>query len=405
MNERELISRLEDAVPTVPTVFHNAMLSAFAQIQEQEARENNVIEMPSRPRGKMKRRTAAIILIAALLMAGAAVATAVMPKVLSTFWGKDVTVREDFPDRVKSDVTEVMVGDCRVRIEEAVYDGVSLYVTYSVRNMSVERMMGAHFRGTSDGDRLLTEEDLEEMSTWEVGNWHDGLWINGRDTDMPETAVIEVGGDEPGEVLVSSMYHLGLSGIVLEGDTRIALPIGKRQHWDFETYQTLPRDEDGGLKEPEEGCVVFYLNADGLDVERIKDGPVSLWPGGTQVWTAEATFTPVKLYLTLNYHVPDEQVEAYKQAMGSDGFYLDGRLVYPYSALDVANDWIGSFALVDAEGHLVGDKSSNYDGCYSMGDAMCQYIFPYVDEYPSPLYVAPLVNDTPDMARKVLVRE
>ena len=402
MNEHELTERLEEAVQDVPPIFHNAMLGAFAQIQEQQAQESNIVKQ-AHP--GFKKRTAAIILIAALLMVGVAVAAALMPTILTTFWGNDVTMREDFPSRVQSDITEVMSGDCRVRIEEAVYDGVSLYVTYSVRNMSVDHMMGTHFREAPEGVRQLVEEDYEEIRSWEAGYWSDRLWINGKDTDMPETAVIELGGDEPGEYVVSNMYHIGLMGIVLDGQARISLPIGKKQVWDYETYQTLPKDEDGGVLEPEEGCVTFYVSAEGLDIERVKDGSVSTWSDGTEVWTAEATFTPIKLYLTLNYRVPDELVEAYKQAMGSDGVYWEGKLMYPYSAIDVATDWIYDLVLTDEQGSLIDAKPNGYDGYYGSGDTVCYYIFPYMDEYPSPLYVAPLVNGAPDMTRKVLVRE
>ena len=400
MNEHELIDRLEEAVQDVPPIFHNAMLDAFAQIREQEAQDT-----VRQTHTGFRKRTAAIILIAALLMVGGAVAAALMPKILTTFWGQDVTMRDDFPGRVQSDVTEVMIGDCRVRIEEAVYDGVSLYVTYSVRNMSVDRMMGTHFREAPEGVRQLVDEDWEEIRSWEAGYWSDRLWINGKDTDMPETSVIELGGDEPGEYVVSNMYHIGLMGIVLDGEARISLPIGKKQVWDYETYQTLPKDEDGGVLEPEEGCVAFYVSAEGLDVERVKDGPVSTWPDGTEIWTAEATFTPIKLYLTLNYHVPDELIQAYRDEMGSDGFYYDGRLVYLYSALDVAEDWIYDLVLTDEQGSLIDARPSNYDGYNGSGDTVCNYIFPYMDEYPSPLYVAPLVDGKPDMSRKVLVRE
>ena len=402
MNENELIERLEKDVQDAPSIFHNAMLGAFEQIQEQAIRENNITK-PSYSR--FKRRTTVGILIAALLMVSVALAAALVPNILAVFWGDDVIMSKEFPSQVQSDIVEITVGDCRVRIEEAVYDGVSLYVTYSVRNMSVDHLMGTHFREAPEGVRQLVEEDYEEIRSWEVGYWSDRLWINGKDMDMPETAVIELGGDEPGEYVVSNMYHIGMMGIALDGEARISLPIGKKQVWDYETYQTLPRDADGGIREPEEGCVTFYVSAEELDVERVKDGPVSLWPDGTEVWTTEASFTPIKLYLTLNYHIPDEQVEAYKQAMGSDGFYYEGKLVHTYSALDVAHDWISSFTLTDAEGNLTDVEFSIYDGCYAMKDTICQYIFPYMEEYPSPLYVAPLVDGVPDMTRRVLVRE
>ena len=402
MNERELTNRLEQAVPEAPAVFHNAMLSAFAQIQEQEARENPIVELP-RPR--LRKRTAAIILIAALLVASVAMAAALAPRVLSIFWGRGVTMRDDFAARVQSDVVEEMIGDCRVRIEEAVYDGVSLYVTYSIRNMSVDRMMGTHFPQAPEGERQIVEEDWEEMRTWEAGDWHDGLWINGKEIDMPETAVVEMGGDEPGEVVVSNMYHIGFSGITLDGETRISLPIGKKQHWDYATRQSLPRDEDGGYLEPEEGCMSFYVSSEGLDVTQVEDGPVSVWPDGTEIRTAKAIFTPIKLYLTLDFHVPDALIESYKEEMGSEGFYWEDELVYPYSAMDVITDWVFDLVLTDAEGTIIDARPNGYDGYYGSGDTICWYVFPYMDEYPSPLYVAPMVGGKPDMTRKVLVRE
>lgn len=406
MNERELTNRLEEAVPEVPAVFHNAMLGAFAQIQEQEALEKQESGIVELPQPKLRKRTAAIILIAALLMASVAVAAALAPRILTVVWGRDATMREDFPARVQSDLAEITVGDCRVRIDEAVYDGRALYVTYSIRNMTVNRMMGRTDPEDPLNDkRYLMDTDYEELDTWEAHWWRDCLWINGRDTDMPMTTCWEIGGDEPGEYIVYLMYRLDTVGVELNGKTRIALPFGRDQHWDYETYQTLPKDEDGGVLEPEDGCIVFYIDTDVPGIERIKDGPVSVWPDGTEIWTAEATFTPVKLYLTLNYHVPDALIEAYKEEMGSDGFYSDGKLIYAYSALDVITDWVYDLTLADEEGHPIEVPLNGYDGYDGSGDTVCYYLFPYMDEYPSPLYVAPLKDGVPDMTRKVLVRE
>lgn len=404
MNEREWSSRLEQAVPEVPSVFHNAMLSAFAQIQEQEAEQGNAV-VQSR-QSKFRKRTAAIILIAALLMASVGLAAAFVPRILMTFWGDDVAMREDFPVRVKNDVAEQTIGDCRLRIEEAVYDGVSLYVTYSIRNMTVERMMGQ--RDPDDPlneTRYLMDEDYEEIYSWDAYWWRDCLWINGLDTDIPETTMWEEGGDEPGEYICFLMYNLSTIDVELSGNTRIALPFGRDQHWNYETAQTLPRDENGGLAEPDDGCIVFYVDADVPGVERVKDGPASTWPDGTTIWTKEAVFTPVKLYLMLNYNVPDALVEAYRQEMGSDGYYADGVLQFEYDAIDIVSEWVYRLALVDAQGNLIDAQPNNFDGLAAWGTMLCRYVFPYMEEYPSPLFIAPLEDGKPDMTRKVLIRE
>lgn len=46
-----------------------------------------------------------------------------------------------------------------------------------------------------------------------------------------------------------------------------------------------------------------------------------------------------------------------------------------------------------------------YDGYDSSGDTVCYNLFPYMDEYPSPLYVAPFKDGVPYMTRKVLVKK
>lgn len=409
MNEREWTDRLEQAVPEVPSVFHNAMLGAFAQIQEQEAQErqpeqeHKIVELP---RPGIKKRTAAIILIAALLMASVAVAAAFVPRILSTFWGDDVTMREDFPGRVKNDVAEITVGDCRVRIEEAVYDGMALYVTYTIRNMTVDRMMGE--RDPDDPlneTRYLMERDYEERYTWDAYWWRDCLWLNGVDTDIPETDMWEEGGDEPGEYICFLKYNLSTIDVQLSGNTRVALPFGRDQHWNYEIFQTLPKDENGGALEPDDGCIVFYIDADVPGLERVENGPVSTWPDGTTIWTKEALFTPVKLYLTLNFNVPDELIDAYKEEMGSDGYYEDGVLMYEYNAIDIVSDWVHELALVDEQGNLIDAHPNNFDGIAGWGTTVCRYVFPYMEDYPSPLYVAPVENGKPDVSRKVLIRE
>ena len=403
MNEREFAERLEQATPEVPNVFHQAMLGAFAQISEQEQQERH----PSRPRRSLKSRTAAVILIAALLTATVAVAAVatLMPRAMSIFWGKDVAMQENFLEQVRYDVLEKTVGSCRIRIEEAAYDGASLYVTYSVRNADVERMLGISEPRHPEALRSLTVEDYEEIATWDATNWHDGLWINGQECDMVGTAIEMYGGDESGEYVVSSMYRMDMLGLDLHGQARIALPVGRNQKWHGDEYTPLPRDEEGNAIEPAEGCIVFYVDTDAPDAERIENGPVSVWPDGTEIWVSRAIFTPVKLYLTLNFNIPDALVEAYIEEQGSDGWYMDEEMLFHYSALDIASGWAYDLILTDENGVPVPMDLSRGDHDDGLGDHVSYKTFPYVETYPTPLYIAPKVDGKPDMTRKVLVRE
>ena len=63
----------------------------------------------------------------ALLRACAVPAAALMPRMSLPFWGSSVSMREDFPCRVRNDLAEIAVGDCHARIDEAVHDGMALY--------------------------------------------------------------------------------------------------------------------------------------------------------------------------------------------------------------------------------------------------------------------------------------
>lgn len=394
MNEREWSDRLEQAVPEVPQVFHNAMLGAFAQMAEEE-QKSKMVKLPGR---SLKRRTAAAILIAALLAATVAVAAALTPRVLTIFWGEQVSMREDFPEMVQYDVAEEMVGDCRVRIDEVVYDGVSLYVDYSIRNMTVEEMIGDPGEG-----RMLNMEEMEMLSQWEAGFWRSSLWINGQEIDMPNmSSGFMYGGDEPGEVLFSELYRLDQEGLVLSGLTRVAMPIGEKQP--FEKMMEMPRAEDGTMVEPDVGCLVFYVNSDVQGVTRVENGPHSIWEDGTEVWLESAVFTPIKLYMAIGYQIPQEAIEAKLEDNRSILEWGDETMWYSVSAID-ASPWVYDMMLVDGQGNAVDVRMDFADGFWSHGPVSSDYVFPYMEAYPSPLYLAPVENGVADMSRKVLVRE
>ena len=390
MNERELMNRLEEAVPEVPSVFHNAMLGAFAQIQEQEAQESKVVELPH---PKLRKRTAAVVLIAALFMASVALAAALMvPRVIDRFYGNDVAMRDDFPELVQSDVVEKTIGNCRVRLEEAVYDGVTLYFSYSVRNMEVDRLMGIEYPDDPPGyKRYLTiEEEEQEIYTWDAYLWRDSMWINGEEVDISAAVFDMEGGDEPGEYLSYHIYRLDMFGVELSGRTRITLPIGYDLRRDYDN-ERIPPDENGHIAEPEgDAALTFYVDADIKDLERVKDGPVSVWPDGTQARIVQAAFTPFRLYLSLACELSDEVRQTYPEGT-PDHF--------------IVPDLVRDMRLVDFSGTLV-TSSDRRDGySWTLENGISHLDFAYQDEYPSPLYLAPVIDGVADMTRKVLVKE
>lgn len=409
MNDRELSRRLEQALSDVPASFHNAMLGAFAQIQEEEQASGQTASTNARrpDRRPIRKRTAAVLLIAAMLTATVALAaTFITPRIVAFFWGEQAPVGEELSGLLRTNVAEETIGDCRVRVDEALYDGVMLYVTYSIRNMTVERMLGETDPIFEDDIRWLTEADAEEIRSWEAGYWADSVFINGLEYSIPGgTTDTTRGGDEPGEYVTTIRYDLSQLNIELRGTVRFGLPVGRRQNWTYEIYQALPKGENGGALEPAEGCVDFTFDADAPKVERVENGRHVVWADGTEVWVGSAAFTDARLYMTICYRVSDRALADYRERHGDVGRRDEnGTLTMPFDAVDAAAEWAYDLWPVDAEGRPVGDPRDTWLTDEGVGAESCLRAYPYAD-YPTPLYVAPVVNGVADLSRMIPVRE
>lgn len=406
MKDRKLNELLNETMPDVPDAFHQAMQNTLAQIVEEEDAASGIVTLHPH-NGGVKKKTAVVILVAALLLAMTTAALALLnPEVLRVIWGKDASMRANFPEQMQHDVSEVTVGDARVRLEEVIYDGVSLYTTYSIRDMTATELWGESFEGRKSESRFLRTEEYERISEMDVGWWTDGIWINGRRIGMPAmSGGDEVGGDEPGEIVYHSIWRLDQEDVYLTGKARVALPIGQR--WP-EWYKETPRNEDGTFQEPARNMMVFTIDADKVQgVNRTQPNVKTVCEDGVEIWAAEADFTPMKLYVTLNYTVPQYLIDDYCIAMGTDGWYNDeGKLMMAFGEFEVAEQWAYDFRMVDEDGNVLVDLPINsYDGCQGFGRNVIFYTFPYMDEYPSPLYIAPVQDGVADMDRKVLLRE
>lgn len=417
MTDKELKNLLEQDMPEVPDVFHCAMLDTLAQIAADEAQEapenqpeepieaeqtkeipDNIIPMPKKERRIGKRRMAAAILIAALLLASVAVAAVINPDVFSVLLGVRGSVPEEAQSLIQHNLAERTVDGFRLRVDEAAYDGSSLYILYSIRDMNSTTVMGEE---SADGKALwLTKKANEEAAQWPVGWWCDHLWINGQDVDMTQGSGGEYRpGSEPGEILYYELFRIDNAEMIIDGAARVTLPIGRR-----DSYSNLILLEDGTYAEPTEEILTFELNTDDLiGVSRTAPNEKTTFGDGTVAWVSRADFTPLRLYLTLSYDVPEAVLDAYKQAMGGDGYYDEnGKLMWPYTMIDVT-DWVYGMTLVDENGKPVFEGEG---GWYieAHGPEYAEYLFPFVEEYPSPLYLAPVEDGVADMTRKVLVR-
>ena len=198
------------------------------------------------------------------------------------------------------------------------------------------------------------------------------------------------------------LFRLDNENIALTGMNEITLPLGR-----WMPYEDMPQGERGELLPPEHDTLTFTLNADDLHgVTRITDGPKTIFPDGTAAWVSRADFTPIKLYLDIAYEISDEALAEYIQRMGSDGYYdEEGNLIYAYTQMDVASQWVYDLQLVDASGTPLELTYGYADGGQGMGPEQAFFVFPYMEEYPRPLYLAPVTEGEADMARAILVLE
>lgn len=391
MMDDKMKKLLGEDMPEVPDSFRAAMASAFDQMEERSRPKRNVPFWSLRGM-----RRAAVILAAVLILSTVAVAAIMAPRLVAIFWGDEVPTAEGIDQYLAHDLAQTQVGQYRVRVDEAIYDGVALYVQYSLRDMEATERLGQYNEKWDEWYLPETEDGQSPLASWPVGYWRDGFWIDGKDISMPGLSSDRmVLTETPGEVVYYAMYRLDQEDIWLSGKVKVSLPIGLKPNWTREETRAQ-YDEDGGMRLPEANVLTFELDCD-VPRKIIKDGQATNMPDGTQVWVSSAVFTPVKLYLTLNYTADEEGLARIIEETG-----IPEEFAGPYL---VMNDWAyGGLRLTDGSGKLVNVQYDIYDGCEGLGDEDILLVMPYAAEYPNPLYIAPLGdNGEPDMTRAVLI--
>lgn len=392
MKKYEFRDALEAAVPEASADFGYAVRQTIAELARNEV--GSETPLPMKPTVN-KRRVLTVVLAAALLVAAVATAATLLSR--NVF---DVTMG-DMPTNASAltqyNLAKETIGDAEITVKEAAYDGMTLYLVYSIRDTTATEQFGAVDKDTDE--RRLRQEDYERIEKLGVGWWWDNLWIDGKSVSMPNmSGGDDLPGEDPGEILYYMQYRLDQENMFLDGkDVEIALPVGERQ-----TADSLIRTEDG-LAKPEKGMVAFRMDCSSRD-QVTTETPNILKEGPR--WSAKVSkvvYSPIQMYVTLDWAVKPEVLEAFI-AENSDGYYENDVKLWDYDGLEICGGEIMSLKLVDKDGKPVFETTSGFYGCKGAGNDQAWYTFPYAEKYPDIMYLAPESDGELDMTQAIRVK-
>ena len=393
MNKRQTKHALQTFVPNPPAVFSQAMHSTLASIAQAEAQK----EAQSMKRMLTKRKIMMYVIVAVILIASVALAAVLLHN--NVFDYTMGTSPQNADTMLQENLAEQTIGNAQIKVTQAAYDGISLFITYSIRDLTAAEPLGVI--DTPSGMRLLTMEDYNTIANLGVGWWVDHIWIDGQSVDMPNmSGGIDVGTDTPGEILYSMLYRLDQEEVYLDGEVQISLPIGERQPLDS---LTIDRENNQTLM-PENGMVTFTLDCSARDgitqfqPEWQTDGP--RW----SAMVSEAVFTPIQTYVTVDWAVHDDEMQAYITENGEGYADEDGNILWKYNGYDVVGIEVQSLQLVDENGVPVFDSMEGFYGNQGVGPNQAWFTFPYMETIPDPLYMAPTINGMIDMQYALRIR-
>ncbi len=394
MKKRIPNQTIPSSLPAPPEVFAKAMRETLQGIVQAEAQKEN------QPMQKhfTKRRVLLYVIIAVLLVSGVAIAAALLT---GTVFDYTLGVTpENAQSMIKYDLADETIGDAEVKITEAAYDGMSLFVAFSIRDLSASEPLGTY--DEPSGMRLLTESDYEYINDLGVGWWVDHIWIDGKPIDMPAmSSVMDVATETPGEILYSMLFRLDQEEIYLSGNSvEISMPIGERQSLD-----SLVRDADSGeIALPDQGMISFTLDCS------IRDQVIAFTPELETVsdrWRAKvrtAIFTPIQTYITVDWAVNEDVMAAYIAENG-EGYPDDnGGYYWLYDGVDAVGSDIQSLQLVDQNGMPVIASTEGFYGSQGTGATVAYFTFPYLETIPDELYMAPTIDGKIDMDYAIKIK-
>ena len=392
MNSNEFKEKLLTVTPDVPEHFHNRVEMTLENIVAQEAQMKESTKQAMKTAGRFSGRTLAIAIALVIMIAAVALA--------ATQWnlfGALPHLAGESPVNADSvmqkDLHTETVNNVEISIKEAGYDGRTLLIQRSYRLLDVDRVLG--------------DQDNYEQMLWDrhVGWWIDHIWFNGKCMDMPGGSESTTApGDTPGEIIITEAWRLYEEGVYLDGPTEISMPIGEIQDIDDYYHHPEKKNEEGNLLVPDKGIVTFTFDPGDIQskVKTFHPEQETVLPELTAK-VKEAVFTPLMTYITLDISVSPEAMAAYIAENGAYYTDEDGNPLWERDGLDILDPWAMSLALVDGSRNILFPESEGYDGAWAEG---AEYVYPYLENMPSELWMAPVDEETEgvNMSRAVLVK-
>lgn len=399
MKQETFRRELCDLTPDVPEVFHQRV-ETF--LQEKVAQEVNMKESTKRALymgGRFSSRALIFALIAVLALGTVAVA--------ATQWGifgslsEMLGMQPPTADSVmQGDLHQETVNGVEITIEEAGYDGRTLFLQYSYRFPGIDEPLGTV---SKHGERMLTDNDMALFEQYNLGWWVDAFWINGQPMEMAgDSGSNDRGSENPGEIIHTEYWRLDNIDVELSGKVEIALPIGESQPAEYR--KAIFDKASGQYTLPDKGVVTFSFDAsDTLSrVVTLNPNVETVTPEVTAK-VSEAAFTPLMTYITLDLTANPEALATFKQENGEGYYDEQGNLLWPYTGMDMYSGWIVGLKLVDGDGK---ELFPDAVGCNGVGNGWAEFLYPYMDpaNLPDELWLAPMDGDTADMEYAIRVK-
>lgn len=404
MKQETFRRELGALIPDVPDVFHQRVETFLQEKVDQEANRKESTKHALRRGGRFSSRALIFALVAVLMLGTAAVA--------ATQWGifdrlgfmlGDQPVSSDA--QVQKILHQETIHGVEITIHEAAYDGRTLFIQYSYRMLDEAEPFGATTASGKQGG--ISVDALEKLASHKVGWWMDHFWVNGQCMDMAvNSGADEAGTQVPGEIMMTQYWRLDNLDVPLTGEVSIALPIGEVQPLSEYSRKDHPEKYDaaGNLLQPAKGLVTFTFDAGDVlsRVTTLHPNAETVTPDVT-ARVSEAAFTPLMTYITLELEGDPDALAAYKAANGEGYYDGEGKLCWPYTAVDVHHDYIRSLALVDGNGKLL---FPDHAGCNGVGDTWAEFLYPYIapENMPAELWLAPMDGDAANMNKAIRVK-
>lgn len=372
MKQQIFCKELQDAMSTVPASFHQRIETFLSEKVVQEESRQRSTQLSFR----MARRAIAIALAALLVLGTVAVAAAhwgIFDALGFMLGGQPVS--DDM--QMAKILHQETIGNKEITILEAGYDGRTLLLQYSCRNL--------------DGTKAHTD--------W----WTDHFWINGQSVDMPaDSGSYEAETETTGEVVRTDYIRLDNESIQLSGQVTIGLPLWEMP--DIAYFKSLYNSETDSYAQPDQGLVVFSFDTgDVLSKVETLHPNVETVTDIVTVKATEAAFSSLMTYITLELSGNADALDAYKAQHGEGYFDENGTLVWLFTSMDVHSDYLLSLTLVDENGVVLFPDYYSNNG---MGETWAEFLFPYIapEKMPNHLYLAPVADGVANMNEAIFIR-